>query len=388
MISFAQNFEDVILARVFKGRSRGSYVDVGAHFPIIDSITEYFYRLGWRGINVEPLDAAYAELSAARPEDTNMHCAIGAEDGTSRFFALDGFSTLEEGVAVAHRAEGRASQELTVETLTLATVLNRSGLNQIDFLKVDVEGAEGTVLRSNDWQRFRPSIVLIEAIHPVTHAPSHDVWEWILRDARYEFVHFDGVNRFYWNAELERPNSGCFLPPNALDNFTPYAQIVAEGRAAEASRVAQYDRGKLAEIKIMAAAQSQAQTLQLSRIDEALRQMAEGGDPPPPSDAVRGGWQALVSARCEAQEATEGTLKQINNALQMLAHGDGGLAPHPLLQCGWRTVSRNAAALVDLQAQLVASQLAGEELRALLEVSEQRRLALLESHGASTPRRN
>ena len=34
MISYAQNFEDVMLARVFAGRSDGFYVDVGAADPI------------------------------------------------------------------------------------------------------------------------------------------------------------------------------------------------------------------------------------------------------------------------------------------------------------------------------------------------------------------
>ena len=88
MISFSQNFEDVILARVFRDRARGSYVDVGAHLPVIDSVTEHFYRSGWRGINIEPLEAAYSELLATRPDDININCAIAAADGSARFFSV------------------------------------------------------------------------------------------------------------------------------------------------------------------------------------------------------------------------------------------------------------------------------------------------------------
>ena len=54
MISWAQNLEDVMLARAFKGTARGYYVDVGAYDPVIDSVTRHFYEAGWHGINIEP----------------------------------------------------------------------------------------------------------------------------------------------------------------------------------------------------------------------------------------------------------------------------------------------------------------------------------------------
>ena len=54
-ISYAQNFEDVILRRALKDIEKGFYVDVGAHDPVIDSVTKAFYDLGWRGINIEPV---------------------------------------------------------------------------------------------------------------------------------------------------------------------------------------------------------------------------------------------------------------------------------------------------------------------------------------------
>jgi hypothetical protein len=76
MISYAQNQEDVIIARVFPDRHHGTYVDVGAHFPVIDSVTEHFYRLGWRGLNIDPLPAAYAELCQVRVHDINLNIAI------------------------------------------------------------------------------------------------------------------------------------------------------------------------------------------------------------------------------------------------------------------------------------------------------------------------
>ena len=47
-VSYAQNFEDVILNRIFKDKESGFYIDVGAHHPIYDSVTKAFYERGWQ----------------------------------------------------------------------------------------------------------------------------------------------------------------------------------------------------------------------------------------------------------------------------------------------------------------------------------------------------
>ena len=65
MISYAQNFEDVMLARAFGDRRDGFYIDVGACFPDVASVTRHFYDLGWNGVNVEPM-AEPTHLRAVR----------------------------------------------------------------------------------------------------------------------------------------------------------------------------------------------------------------------------------------------------------------------------------------------------------------------------------
>lgn len=72
MISYSQNFEDVILNRFFKNTNIGFYVDVGAHDPIIDSVTKHFYDKGWSGINIEPVNLAFKKLQAERKRDINL----------------------------------------------------------------------------------------------------------------------------------------------------------------------------------------------------------------------------------------------------------------------------------------------------------------------------
>jgi hypothetical protein len=92
---------------------------------------------------------------------------------------------------------GARSQTKRLPITTLAALCERHQIGQIDFLKIDVEGAEDEVLRGADWRRWRPRVVLLEALAPGTLAESHREWEPFLIDQGYSFVLFDGLNRFY-----------------------------------------------------------------------------------------------------------------------------------------------------------------------------------------------
>src|SRR4051812_32202488 len=84
LISYAQNFEDVLLRRVFADREDGFYVDIGAFDPVIGSVTKIFYDRGWSGINIEP-GSAFERLKSERARDINLNIAILDEAGTLSF---------------------------------------------------------------------------------------------------------------------------------------------------------------------------------------------------------------------------------------------------------------------------------------------------------------
>lgn len=75
-ISYAQNFEDVLINRVFKHKAKGFYIDVGALHPTIDSVTKAFYDIGWSGINIEPIKEYYELVQEERPRDINLNIAL------------------------------------------------------------------------------------------------------------------------------------------------------------------------------------------------------------------------------------------------------------------------------------------------------------------------
>lgn len=227
MISYAQNFEDVILARVFQGKTDGFYVDIGAMDPELASVTKHFYDLGWRGVNVEPDPRFHQRLCRERARDINLCVAVSAEGGERLFHdsELHGLSTFSPHLAAHFSKMNLSFHTRRVKTISLREICEQYCRQTIDFMKIDVEGAEKEVLESGDWSVFRPRVVLLEAITPDTFAPSWDRWEPLLIANGYIFTYFDGLNRFYVRREDESLAVHFRLPPNVLDGFESHEVV-------------------------------------------------------------------------------------------------------------------------------------------------------------------
>jgi FkbM family methyltransferase len=199
-LSYAQNLEDYHLSLAFAGQSRGIYIDVGAGHPIADNVSFWFYERGWRGIVVEPqpeLAALYAQL---RPRDLAIRSLVGRVSGEIDFHVVErlhGLSTTVESLAQKASAFGVGYQTVHMPVTTLAELCESHDLGAIDFLKIDVEGAEGDVLFGGDWKRFRPKVIVAEAVTPLASEPAWQEWEPFLIAQGYRFVLFDTLNRFY-----------------------------------------------------------------------------------------------------------------------------------------------------------------------------------------------
>jgi hypothetical protein len=85
-ITYAQNFEDLMLWRALHDVKVGFYIDVGAADPDEDSVTRAFYDRGWRGINIEPTPEYFEALVAARPRDITLRCLAGAALGEAELY--------------------------------------------------------------------------------------------------------------------------------------------------------------------------------------------------------------------------------------------------------------------------------------------------------------
>ncbi len=149
-------------------KDRGFYVDVGAHHPKRISNTYYFYRRGWRGINIDPLPGMKRLFDLYRPRDTNLQCAVSREPGTATYYMFDDSSLNGCSSECPHSAPDvqghRQIGRMQVPTVPLKQILDEHlpAGTTIDFLTVDVEGMDLDVLLSNDWSRYRPRFILVE----------------------------------------------------------------------------------------------------------------------------------------------------------------------------------------------------------------------------------
>lgn len=235
LVSYAQNFEDVMLWRALADVADGTYIDVGAAWPITDSVTMLFYERGWSGLNVEPNPALYQQLCADRERDINVCVAAGSEPGSSVLNVVvdTGLSTLDSTLAETYQGTGQLVRavETTVTTLTDLWETHLASRDDVHFLKIDVEGFELAVIQGNDWVRHRPWVVLVEATQPSSQMSAHAEWEPLLTAAGYRFVYADGLNRFYVASEHAELVTRFEFPPNVFDGFVSAAQAQAEAAA-------------------------------------------------------------------------------------------------------------------------------------------------------------
>lgn len=169
-LCYSQEGEDMVLGRIFENKKEGFYVDVGAHHPKRFSNTYFFYRRGWRGINIDAMPGSMALFNKNRPLDANLEIPVSDKDEILTYYifnepALNGFSKeLSDSRNGLRQYKIINTKEL--RTRTLASILDEfmPAEQQIDFLSIDVEGLDFQVLNSNNWDKYRPEVVLVEAL--------------------------------------------------------------------------------------------------------------------------------------------------------------------------------------------------------------------------------
>ncbi|KVV15871.1 methyltransferase, FkbM family [Flavobacterium sp. TAB 87] len=182
--SFSQEGEDLILERLFEGKNWGIYVDVGAHHPYRYSNTFKFYLKGWRGVNIDAMPGSMDLFNKWRPRDFNIEAAISEEKEILCFYIFNdlALNTFDETVVKLYDNDKyfRVIEKKEIETKKLSDVLENSLRNseQIDFMSIDVEGLDLDVLHSNDWQRFKPLVILIEILNvaSIIDVQDHEIY--------------------------------------------------------------------------------------------------------------------------------------------------------------------------------------------------------------------
>ena len=229
-VSYAQNFEDVMLWRALSTVENGFYIDVGANHPILDSVTKAFYEQGWSGTNIEPLQQHIEELQQDRPRDINLQIALSNHTGEAEIIVpeLRGLASLDHEMKQRYADESYQSQTVTVHVTTLEAIWQEHvGDRAVHFLKIDVEGHEKQVLEGLDLTQHRPWIMVIESTLPNSQVENHETWLPLLLNNDYQEVYFDGLNRYFCAKEQVALKDFFKTPPNVFDGFIRYTEFKA-----------------------------------------------------------------------------------------------------------------------------------------------------------------
>ena len=168
--SYSQEGEDMIIRSLFNDKiENGFYVDIGAYDPKRFSNTYFFYKNGWRGINIDATRGSMNLFNKFRPRDINLELLISDQVGEVSFymFAEFAFNTFDKELALKRELQGNKILEIKqTRAVTLKEVLEKYVCQpiKIDFLTIDVEGVEMQVLKSNDWERFKPLVIVCESL--------------------------------------------------------------------------------------------------------------------------------------------------------------------------------------------------------------------------------
>lgn len=166
-VSFSQFGEDLILRNFFLGKREGFYIDIGAHHPIRYSNTYYFYRLGWNGINIDPLPGIKEQFERLRPRDLFLGVGLSDDPAEIRYYRFKNplQNTFSSTQADLVNQEANPLEEVClIKADRLDHVLdhNLPFGTRIDFMSVDAEGYDLKVLLSNNWNKYRPARLLVE----------------------------------------------------------------------------------------------------------------------------------------------------------------------------------------------------------------------------------
>lgn len=161
---YSQFDEELIIRDFFNDRRDGIFIDVGCAYAIDASTTYYLEQhLGWTGIGIDALPEYAEGWAASRPNSLFVDYAVTDHSGDTLTFYRARVPTVSSlRSEMVERWQGPAPEEIKVTTITLDKLLDDNKIKRIDFMSMDIEGAEPDALKGFDIERFKPELVCIE----------------------------------------------------------------------------------------------------------------------------------------------------------------------------------------------------------------------------------
>lgn len=177
---FSQEGEDILLRRYFNFKNNGFFVDIGAHHATRFSNTYLLYKMGWHGINIDATVGSMQSFSETRTRDINIEAAISDRPETLTFYCFDepALNTFDEQKAlmIAEKTNYKLLSKQIIKTRALSEILEQylHPHQKIDFFSIDVEGFDLKVLKSNNWIKYKPRVIVVESTNSDINSLKYD----------------------------------------------------------------------------------------------------------------------------------------------------------------------------------------------------------------------
>lgn len=166
-ISFSKAGDDIQLMKLVNNRVPGAYVDVGCWHPVKASNTYYFSLRGWKGICIDPNPELKLLYQQFRPKDKFINAGIGKSNLTLEYFMLEesSMNTFSLDFIKKHHLESTVLKRIKIPLFSLEEILDKNldPNDRLDFFDIDVEGFDLEVLKTNNWKKYRPKVIVIES---------------------------------------------------------------------------------------------------------------------------------------------------------------------------------------------------------------------------------
>ena len=207
-VFYSQTGEDQLL-RKYLPEAIGSFVDVGAGQPVRGSNTYYFYKQGWSGTLIDPVEFNLRLTKLFRRRDKFIQSIVSSINTPLKFYEFypAEYSTIEKNIAESLVNRGiKLKSEIDLKPITLAALNLSCEPTDATLLSVDVEGHDLEVLQSNNWSSFKPRVICVEENFSDKKQSSSKIGNYLIAYG-YKFVDSTHISSIYVHLDyLEHVN--------------------------------------------------------------------------------------------------------------------------------------------------------------------------------------
>ena len=195
--SYSMLGEDLFIQKYFRNISKGVYVDVGAYHPYFWSNTHLLFKNKWKGINIDINPVSIELFKYTRPNDSNINVAIS--NSNKKFIKyytkniINTMTTTNKYAAQTSYLKGYDVRKIKCQKLNYIISKSKFKNQKINFLNIDAEKSDLDVLKSLNFNKYKPDLICVEIHHRGSSfknekkLKSHPVYVF-LRSKKYKII--------------------------------------------------------------------------------------------------------------------------------------------------------------------------------------------------------